>query len=135
MGLYKEVYQLLYTDPKSGNHVYKNEEINFYAKQSRTSLKNCGEINAECIDEAIAKGGYRALAKVLEQNNPDAVIEEIEKSGLRGRGGGGFSASRERGFSAAKKRGKAFVVCYWGEGDPGGVFGRGGMGGGPHKIL
>ena len=81
----KPVERLLYTDPKTNAHVYKNEEINFYAKQSRTSLKNCGEINAECIDEAIAKGAYRALSKVLEQNNPDCVIEEIEKSGLRGR--------------------------------------------------
>ena len=91
----KPVERLLYTDPKTNLHVYKNEEINFYAKQSRTSLKNCGEINAECIDEAIAKGAYRALSKVLEQNNPEAVIEEIEKSGLRGGRGGGFPTGRK----------------------------------------
>lgn len=131
----KPVARLLYTDPKSGNHVYKNEEINFYAKQSRTSLKNCGEINAECIDEAIAKGGYRALAKVLEQNNPDAVIEEIEKSGLRGRGGGGFPTGRKWRFTAANKGGKSYVVCNGDEGDPGAFMDRSVMEGDPHKLL
>lgn len=131
----KPVERLLYTDPKSGNYVYKNEEINFYAKQSRTSLKNCGEINAECIDEAIAKGGYRALAKVLEQNNPDAVIEEIEKSGLRGRGGGGFPTGRKWRFTAANKGGKSYVVCNGDEGDPGAFMDRSVMEGDPHKLL
>ncbi len=131
----KPVERLLYTDPKTGNHVYKNEEINFYAKQSRTSLKNCGEINAECIDEAIAKGAYRALAKVLEQNNPDAVIEEIEKSGLRGRGGGGFPTGRKWKFTAANRGGKSYVVCNGDEGDPGAFMDRSVMEGDPHKLL
>lgn len=131
----KPVERLLYTDPKTGNHVYKNEEINFYAKQSRTSLKNCGEINAECIDEAIAKGAYSALAKVLEQNNPDAVIEEIEKSGLRGRGGGGFPTGRKWRFTAANRGGKSYVVCNGDEGDPGAFMDRSVMEGDPHKLL
>ena len=131
----KPVERLLYTDPKTGNHVYKNEEINFYAKQSRTSLKNCGEINAECIDEAIAKGAYRALAKVLEQNNPDAVIEEIEKSGLRGRGGGGFPTGRKWRFTAANRGGKSNVVCNGDAGDPGAFMDRSVMEGDPHKLL
>ena len=131
----KPVERLLYTDPKTGNHVYKNEEINFYAKQSRTSLKNCGEINAECIDEAIAKGAYRALAKVLEQNNSDAVIEEIEKSGLRGRGGGGFPTGRKWRFTAANRGGKSYVVCNGDEGDPGAFMDRSVMEGDPHKLL
>lgn len=131
----KPIERLLYTDPKTGNHVYKNEEINFYAKQSRTSLKNCGEINAECIDEAIAKGAYRALAKVLEQNNPDAVIEEIEKSGLRGRGGGGFPTGRKWKFTAANRGGKSYVVCNGDEGDPGAFMDRSVMEGDPHKLL
>ena len=131
----KPVERLLYTDPKTGNHIYKNEEINFYAKQSRTSLKNCGEINAECIDEAVAKGAYRALAKVLEQNNPDAVIEEIEKSGLRGRGGGGFPTGRKWRFTAANRGGKSYVVCNGDEGDPGAFMDRSVMEGDPHKLL
>ena len=131
----KPVERLLYTDPKTSEHVYKNEEINFYAKQSRTSLKNCGEINAECIDEAIASGAYRALAKVLEQNNPDAVIEEIEKSGLRGRGGGGFPTGRKWRFTAANRGGKSYVVCNGDEGDPGAFMDRSVMEGDPHKLL
>lgn len=131
----KPVERLLYTDPKTGNHIYKNEEINFYAKQTRTSLKNCGEINAECIDEAIAVGGYRALAKILEQNNPDAVIEEIEKSGLRGRGGGGFPTGRKWRFTAANRGGKSYVVCNGDEGDPGAFMDRSVMEGDPHKLL
>lgn len=131
----KPVERLLYTDPKSGNHVHKNEEINFYAKQTRTSLKNCGEINAECLDEAIAAGAYRALVKVLEQNNPDAVIEEIEKSGLRGRGGGGFPTGRKWRFTAANRGGKSYVVCNGDEGDPGAFMDRSVMEGDPHKLL
>ena len=131
----KPVERLLYTDPKTNQHVYKNEEINFYAKQSRTSLKNCGEINAECIEEAIASGAYRALAKVLEQNNPDAVIEEIEKSGLRGRGGGGFPTGRKWRFTAANRGGKSYVVCNGDEGDPGAFMDRSVMEGDPHKLL
>lgn len=131
----KPVERLLYTDPKSGNHVYKSEEINFYAKQTRTSLKNCGEINAECLDEAIAAGAYRALAKVLEQNNPDAVIEEIEKSGLRGRGGGGFPTGRKWRFTAANRGGKSYIVCNGDEGDPGAFMDRSVMEGDPHKLL
>ena len=131
----KPVERLLYTDPKSGNHVHKNEEINFYAKQTRTSLKNCGEINAECLDEAIAAGAYRALAKVLEQNNPDAVIEEIEKSGLRGRGGGGFPTGRKWRFTAANRGGKSYVVCNGDEGDPGAFMDRSVIEGDPHKLL
>lgn len=131
----KPVERLLYTDPKTNRHIYKNEEINFYAKQSRTSLKNCGEINAECIDEAIAEGAYRALAKVLEQNNPEAVIEEIEKSGLRGRGGGGFPTGRKWRFTAANRGGKSYVVCNGDEGDPGAFMDRSVMEGDPHKLL
>ena len=73
----KPVERLLYTDPKTNQHIHKNEEINFYAKQTRTALKNCGKINAECIDEAIAVRGYEALAKVIEENNPDNIIDTI----------------------------------------------------------
>ena len=70
----KPVERLLYVDPKTHEHVHKNEEINFYAKQTRTALANCGKINAECIDEAIAVRGYEALANIIAGGNPDAVI-------------------------------------------------------------
>ena len=132
---YQPVERLLYTDPKTREHVHKNEDINFYAKQTRTALANCGHINAECIDEAIAVRGYEALANVLEANNPDAVIEEIEKSGLRGRGGGGFPTGRKWRFTAANRGGKSYVVCNGDEGDPGAFMDRSIMEGDPHKLL
>ena len=131
----KPVERLLYTDPKTHEHIHKNEEINFYAKQTRTALANCGHINAECIDEAIAVRGYEALSNILEANDPDAVIAEIEKSGLRGRGGGGFPTGRKWRFTAANKGGKSYVVCNGDEGDPGAFMDRSIMEGDPHKLL
>ena len=129
------VERLLYTDPKTHEHIHRDEDINFYAKQTRTALANCGNINAECIDEAIAVRGYEALSNVLELNNPDAVIEEIEKSGLRGRGGGGFPTGRKWRFAAANRGGKSYVVCNGDEGDPGAFMDRSIMEGDPHKLL
>lgn len=129
------VERLLYTDPHTNEHVHKNEDINFYAKQTRTALANCGHINAESLEEAISVRGYEALAKVLEENNPDAVIKEIEDSGLRGRGGGGFPTGRKWRFTAANKGGKSYVVCNGDEGDPGAFMDRSVMEGDPHKLL
>lgn len=131
----KPVERLLYVDPNTGKHITKSEEINFYAKQTRTSLENCGHINAECVQEAIAVDGYEALSKVLGENNPDAVIAEIEKSGLRGRGGGGFPTGTKWKFTAANKGGKSYVVCNGDEGDPGAFMDRSIMEGDPHKLL
>lgn len=129
------VERLLYTDPKTHNHVHKNEDINFYAKQTRTALANCGHIDAESLDEAISVRGYEALSNILEQNDPNAVIEEVEKSGLRGRGGGGFPCGRKWRFTAANKGGKSYVVCNGDEGDPGAFMDRSIMEGDPHKLL
>ena len=129
------VERLLYKDPKSGEAVHKNDDINFYAKQTRTALKNCGKINAESIEEAISVRGYEALAKVIEENNPDGVIDTITKSGLRGRGGGGFPTGMKWKFTAANKGGKSYVVCNGDEGDPGAFMDRSVMEGDPHKLL
>ncbi len=131
----KPVERLLYVDPITHEHVMDDEHINFYAKQTRTALANCGNINAESIDEAIAVRGYEALSKVLEENDPDAVIAEIEKSGLRGRGGGGFPTGRKWRFTAANKGGKSYIVCNGDEGDPGAFMDRSVMEGDPHKLL
>jgi len=131
----KPVERLLYVDPKTNEHVHKSEDINFYAKQTRTALANCGHINAESIDEAIAVHGYEALANILEQNNPDAVIQEILDSGLRGRGGAGFPTGLKWKFTAANKGGKSYVVCNGDEGDPGAFMDRSVMEGDPHKLL
>lgn len=129
------VDRLLYTDPHTNQHVPKNDDINFYAKQTRTALANCGHINAESLEEAISVRGYEALAKVLKDNDPDAVIKEIEDSGLRGRGGGGFPTGRKWRFTAANKGGKSYVVCNGDEGDPGAFMDRSVMEGDPHKLL
>lgn len=129
------VERLLYTDPHTNEHVHKNEDINFYAKQTRTALANCGHINAESLEEAVSVRGYEALAKALKENNPDAVIKEIEDSGLRGRGGGGFPTGRKWRFTAANKGGKSYVVCNGDEGDPGAFMDRSVMEGDPHKLL
>ncbi len=131
----KPVERLLYVDPKTKARVLDDEHINFYAKQTRTALANCGNINAESIDEAIAVRGYEALSKVLEENNPDAVIDTIEKSGLRGRGGGGFPTGRKWRFTAANRGGKSYIVCNGDEGDPGAFMDRSVMEGDPHKLL
>src|SRR5574344_365243 len=131
----KPVERLLYTDPKTNQHVLKNDDINFYAKQTRTALANCGKINAECLDEAISVHGYEALSNVLKENNPEKVVEEITKSGLRGRGGGGFPTGRKWKFTAANRGGKSYVVCNGDEGDPGAFMDRSVMEGDPHKLL
>ena len=131
----KPVERLLYVDPITHEHVMDDEHINFYAKQTRTALANCGNINAESIDEAIAVRGYEALSNVLKQNDPEAVIAEIEKSGLRGRGGGGFPTGRKWRFTAANKGGKSYIVCNGDEGDPGAFMDRSVMEGDPHKLL
>ena len=129
------VERLLYKDPKTGEAVHRNDDINFYAKQTRTALKNCGKINAESIEEAIAVRGYEALAKVITENNPDGVIDTITKSGLRGRGGGGFPTGMKWKFTAANRGGKSYVVCNGDEGDPGAFMDRSVMEGDPHKLL
>lgn len=131
----KPVERLLYVDPKTQEHVHKNEEIGFYSQQTRTSLKNCGHIDAESLEESVAVGGYSALHKVLEKGDPDWVIKEIEESGLRGRGGGGFPTGRKWRFTAANKGGKSYVVCNGDEGDPGAFMDRSVMEGDPHKLL
>lgn len=131
----KPVERLLYVDPATKQSVQKPEEINFYAKQTRTALKNCGHINAESIDEAIAAGAYEALAKVLKEENQEAVIKTIEDSGLRGRGGGGFPTGRKWRSVYQHRGGKSFVICNGDEGDPGAFMDRSVMEGDPHKLL
>ncbi len=131
----KPVERLLYVDPATKQSVQKPEEINFYAKQTRTALKNCGHIDAESIDEAIAVGAYEALAKVLKEEDQEAVIKEVEDSGLRGRGGGGFQTGRKWRSVYQHRGGKSFVICNGDEGDPGAFMDRSVMEGDPHKLL
>lgn len=129
------VERLLYVDPALNKKIVNNEEMNFYAKQTRTALKNCGHINPESLDEAIAAGAYSALSKVLTEMDSEAVIKEIEDSGLRGRGGGGFATGKKWRSVYQHRGGKSFVICNGDEGDPGAFMDRSVMEDDPHKLL
>ncbi|MBE6626735.1 MAG: NADH-quinone oxidoreductase subunit NuoF [Ruminococcaceae bacterium] len=110
-------------------------DTQFYKKQKRVALRNCGVINPEIIDEYIAMDGYFALAKVLKEMTPDDVIKTILDSGLRGRGGGGFPTGRKWQFAKASVSDKKYVVCNADEGDPGAFMDRSVLEGDPHAVI
>lgn len=110
------------------------DETNFY-KQQRLVLRNCGHIDPEKIEDYIARDGYMALARVLEQMTPEEVIEEIKASGLRGRGGAGFLTGLKWSFAAKAPGDKKYVICNADEGDPGAFMDRSIMEGDPHSVL
>ena len=118
-----------------GKKVEKLDELTFYKKQKRIALKNCGVINPEEIDEYIAFDGYRALARVLIEMTPDEVIETIDKSGLRGRGGAGFPTGKKWKLTKEAKGKTKYVVCNADEGDPGAFMDRSILEGDPHAVL
>lgn len=115
--------------------VKKLDELNFYKKQKRIALKNCGVIDPENIDEYIAFDGYKALEKVLFNMSPDEVIEEVSKSGLRGRGGAGFPTGKKWSFTKMAKGDQKYVVCNADEGDPGAYMDRSILEGDPHSVI
>ena len=130
----RPVKRLLYD--KSQSHVNtKLEDISFYQKQFRIVLRNCGVIDPEKIDEYIARDGYAALAKVLTEMTPDQVVDEMRKSGLRGRGGAGFPTWMKWKFSKEAAADQKYVVCNADEGDPGAYMDRSTIEGDPHSIL
>ena len=130
----KIVERLLCKDIE-GTVVKKLDELNFYKKQKRIALKNCGVINPEDIDEYIAFDGYKALEQVLLQNNPDEVIQTIAESGLRGRGGAGFPTGKKWLFTKQAEGKQKYVVCNADEGDPGAFMDRSILEGDPHSVL
>lgn len=115
--------------------VKKLDELNFYKKQKRIALKNCGVIDPENIDEYIAFDGYKALEKVLFSMTPDEVIEEVSASGLRGRGGAGFPTGKKWSFTKMAKGDQKYVVCNADEGDPGAFMDRSILEGDPHCVV
>ena len=129
------VERLLYHEPLTHASIPNYSEINFYKKQHRLVLENCGAINPEQIEEYIAVGGYEALAKAVTTMSPEDVIEEIKKSGLRGRGGGGFPTGMKWQFAKASVSDKKYVICNADDGDPGAFMDRSVLEGDPHKIL
>lgn len=127
------VERLLYE--MNGVKYQAQEEIPFYAKQTRLVLKNCGHIDAEHIDEYLAVGGYSALEKVLFEMKPEEVVNEIYDSNLRGRGGGGFQTGYKWRQVARQAEKTRYVVCNGDEGDPGAFMDRSVMEGDPHKMI
>ncbi len=111
------------------------KEDGFFRKQVRIVLENCGMIDPTSIDEYIRNGGYEALRKVLREMTPAEVIEEITKSGLRGRGGAGFPTGTKWSFAAKEKDPIKFVVCNGDEGDPGAFMDRSVLEGDPHRVI
>ncbi|MDL2297691.1 NADH-quinone oxidoreductase subunit NuoF [Synergistaceae bacterium OttesenSCG-928-D05] len=129
------VERLLYKVPLSEEEVPTYEEIPFYKKQHRLVLKNCGHINPDSLEEYIGADGYEGLAKVLLEMTPQQVVEEMKKTGLRGRGGGGFPTGMKWMFCAASPGPKKYVICNADEGDPGAFMDRSLLEGDPHAIL
>ena len=115
--------------------VQRLDELNFYKKQERIALKNCGVIDPENIDEYIAFDGYKALEKVLLEMTPEEVIEEVTNSGLRGRGGAGFPTGKKWEFTRLAKGTQKYVVCNADEGDPGAFMDRSILEGDPHGVV
>ncbi len=131
----KMVERLLYKDPQTNETIHKHEEMNFYKKQHRVALRNCGFINPEDINEYIAMGGYEALGKVLTQMSRDEVVDVIKKSGLRGRGGGGFPTGLKWEITKKQEDNEKFIICNADEGDPGAFMDRSILEGDPNSVL
>ncbi len=129
------VTRLLYDETVTADEIKSLNETNFYAKQERVALRNCGVIDPENIDEYIAYDGYQALAKCLTEYKPEDVINVIKESGLRGRGGGGFPTGLKWSFCAANAADQKYVVCNADEGDPGAFMDRSVLEGDPHCII
>jgi NADP-reducing hydrogenase subunit HndC len=122
-------------DEETKEAIFEFEKIKFYAKQKRIALRNCGLINPEDVTEYIALDGYQALAKVLMTMTPQNVIDEMKKSGLRGRGGGGFPTGNKWQFAANQVNDEKYVICNADEGDPGAFMDRSILEGDPHSVI
>ncbi len=130
----RKVEDLLFVAPDSGDHVSDSKHMEFYKKQVRIALRNCGFINPENIEEYIARDGYASLGKVLTMT-PEEVIQEIKDSGLRGRGGAGFPTGLKWELTRKVKAEQKYVVCNADEGDPGAFMDRSILEGDPHSII
>ena len=129
------VTRLLYTETVAEDTILSLDDTDFYRKQKRVALENCGVIDPENINEYIAYDGYQALGKVLSEMTPQDVIKEISDSGLRGRGGGGLPTGRKWSFAAAQPAGDKYVCCNADEGDPGAFMDRSVLEGDPHCVI
>jgi len=131
----KPVERLFFKDPVSGKAIPLYKDINFYRKQQRIILRNCGHINPEKIEDYIEREGYNALKTVLGKMTPSQVIEEIKKSGLRGRGGAGFPTGMKWEFCQKEQSDIKYMICNADEGDPGAFMDRSIMEADPHTVI
>jgi len=131
----KPVERLFYRDPVTGQAVPHYSDINFYQKQERVILRNCGHINPEKIDDYLDRGGYQSLRKLLFNMSPEQVIEEIKRSGLRGRGGAGFPTGLKWEFCRNAPDSPKYVICNADEGDPGAFMDRSILEADPHAVI
>ena len=131
----QKVKRLLYEDPILKEKKETSDDISFYKLQKRVALRNCGLINPEKIEEYIATGGYQSIAKVLKQMTPEQAIDEMKKSGLRGRGGAGFPTGKKWEFARGYASEEKFVICNADEGDPGAFMDRSIMEGDSHSVI
>ena len=129
------VTRLLYDETTKSDKIIPLNETNFYKKQHRVALRNCGVINPENIDEYIGTGGYEALGIVLTEKKPEDVIQILLDSGLRGRGGAGFPTGMKWKFAAGNDADQKYVCCNADEGDPGAFMDRSILEGDPHSVL
>ncbi len=131
----RRVTRLLYTDPKTEKIVSDSKGMEFYKKQVRIALRNCGVIDPENIEEYVARDGYAALGKVLTSMTPEETIDVIKKSGLRGRGGAGFPTGLKWEITRQSPGEEKYVVCNADEGDPGAFMDRSILEGDPHTVI
>jgi len=127
--------RLVYTDPATGEKFPFNSDVPFYKNQTKNVLRNCGIIDPRNISHYIARDGYNALSKVLTNMTQEQVIDTVEKSGIRGRGGAGFPTGRKWRFVRDARGDTKYLVCNGDEGDPGAFMDRAVMEGDPHSVL
>ncbi|KYH34325.1 NADP-reducing hydrogenase subunit HndC [Clostridium tepidiprofundi DSM 19306] len=127
--------RLLYHETIEEDRIKSLNNVDFYKKQLRIALRNCGVIDPENIDEYLAFDGYKALEKVLTSMKPEDVIDTLKKSGLRGRGGGGFPTGLKWEFAAKQKNEQKYIICNADEGDPGAFMDRSVLEGDPHSVI
>lgn len=131
----RKVDKLLFENPETNEKISDSKNMDFYKKQLRIALRNCGIIDPDSIDEYIARDGYAALGKVLDEMSQDELIQIMKDSGLRGRGGGGFPTGLKWSFAKSYDADQKYVICNADEGDPGAFMDRSILEGDPHSVV
>ncbi len=131
----RKVERLLYTNPDTKEIIADSKDMDFYKKQMRIALRNCGLVDPDSIDDYIARDGYQAIGQAISEMSPADVVQVIKDSGLRGRGGGGFPTGLKWQFAAGYDADQKYVICNADEGDPGAFMDRSILEGDPHSVI